>query len=405
MKDVAGLTTWHHNGVETSAQTAHTKPYYHNSMKTERTTTLPPFHTQTIGSLPRPQVVRDLIAKKDQMSSDRYQDSMATMVRFAIRLQEEAGLDVITDGEWRRTHYIHELFDRVGGFEQCRRFEHQGEMKTTQVVVGTMHYDTPVFAEDARFLSENTTRITKYALPSPFLIGIRFWHEDYSKDAYPTMQHFVDHLTQILRQEARALVQAGMDIVQIDDPALTYFCDRKLMAEQGSHDERLRRTWTPDIQIPQAVSAVNRIVEGLEAEVHLHCCHSVYKRNKDVSGNYKPLLPWLEGLSMDRINLEFAYSGTGEADDLSSLPEHLGVGMGIVDVRNEKMQSVDEMVQLALQGTKYVSPDRIALNPDCGFAPDAGEPPTIDEAYAKLCRLVTVSHCVNQQISSKHKQA
>ena len=121
---------------------------------------------------------------------------------------------------------------------------------------------------------------------------MRYWHEDYSRDAYATPRHFLEHLAEILAREAQALVEAGIDIVQLDDPALTYFCDRALMSGE-THDERLRRHWDIDRQLPEALDAINRIAEGLKAEVHLHCCHSVYKRRSDVSGDYKPLLPRL----------------------------------------------------------------------------------------------------------------
>ena len=130
------------------------------------------------------------------------------------------------------------------------------------------------------------------------------------------------------------------------------------------------------------------VVEGLQAETHVHCCHSVYKRRSDVRGDYRPLLPRLAGLRVDRLNLEFAYQETGTAADLALLPPHLSLGMGVVDVRGERFQSVEEIEALARQGLSVLMPDRIAPDPDCGFAPDAGEPPTIDEAYEKLNRLV-----------------
>src|SRR6185369_7855519 len=158
---------------------------------------------------------------------------------------------------------------------------------------------------------------------------------DYSRDAYPTPQHFLDHLAEIVAREARAVVQAGIDIVQIDDPALTYFCDTQLTSGGTTHDERLRRDWNIDAELPAAIAAINRVIDGLPAEIHLHCCHSVYKRQSDVTGDYKPLLPRLKDLKVDRINLEFAYQGTGDAGDLKLLPEHFGVGLGVVDVRSE----------------------------------------------------------------------
>jgi len=333
-------------------------------------------------------MVRDLLARRNQIPAERFNRILDEMVIFAIRLQEQVGLDVVSDGEWRRTHYIGEFLSRVGGFERCRRYEHQGETKFTDVVVRKMAAVEPVFAEDARFLTKHTDRCTKFALPSPFLIAVRYWHEDYSRDAYPTMEHFMKHLAEILAQEARAAAEVGIDIVQLDDPALTYFCDRRLMSGAGTHDERLRRQWDVERQFPEALAAINQVVEGLAAEVHLHCCHSVYKRRSDVSGDYKPILPRLKDAKIDRVNLEFAYPETGDVSDLELLPDHVGVGMGVVDVRSEKMQSVEQIEALGAAGAAIVDPARIALNPDCGFAPDAGEPPSIDEAYEKLSRMV-----------------
>src|SRR6516162_741017 len=118
-------------------------------------------------------------------------------------------------------------------------------------------------------------------------------------------------------------------MVQLDDPALTYFCDRQLMAGAPSHDERLRRDWDADRQFPQALAAINRVAEGLRAEVHLHCCHSVSRRKSDVQ----------------------------------LLPAHLGLGMGVVDVRRERVPSVEEIEVLGAAGARIVSPERMALNP------------------------------------------
>src|SRR5262245_62977503 len=106
------------------------------------------------------------------MSPERFRQAMVVCVLFAIRLQEQAGLGIVSDGEWRRSQYIREFLTRVGGFERCRRFTHQGEEKLTEVAVRRMSATEPVFAEDARFLVANTDRFTKFALPSPFLIEI-----------------------------------------------------------------------------------------------------------------------------------------------------------------------------------------------------------------------------------------
>jgi 5-methyltetrahydropteroyltriglutamate--homocysteine methyltransferase len=176
------------------------------------------------------------------------------------------------------------------------------------------------------------------------------------------------------------------------------------LAGDDIHDERLRRAWDVERQFPEAVAAIDRVAEGLAAEVHLHCCHSVYKRRSDVVGDYRPILPRLGAARVDRVNLEFAYPETGDVGDLALLPAHLGVGMGVVDVRGERLQTVEEIEGLGAAGAALVAPARIALNPDCGFAPDAGEPPSLDEAYAKLTRLVAAAARLRERFAGARKE-
>jgi 5-methyltetrahydropteroyltriglutamate--homocysteine methyltransferase len=367
-------------------------------MKTERTRRLPEFFTQVIGSLPRPRLVLDLLQDRERTEPARHRKVMDEMVRFAIRLQEQAGIDVVSDGEWRRRHYTDEFLIRIGGFAPVREFRHQGETRHALVVTEKMSHPQPVFREDAAFLVSSTDRLTKFALPSPFLVGIRYWDERYSRAAYPTREGFMEHLAAILKKEAHRLVDEGIDIVQLDDPALTCFCDRRLTSGEKIHDERLHKEWDPDREVPFAVGLLNTVAEGLAAEVHLHCCHSVYKRASDVKGNYAPLLPRLGDLEVDRLNLEFAYDDTGEVDDLTLLPAHLSVGMGVVDVRKETTAGPQEVARLAEKGARILGMARVALNPDCGFAPDAYEPPSIDEAFTKLKILAEGARLVRERL-------
>src|SRR5438045_8434575 len=118
-------------------------------MKTPGTRQLPRICTQVIGSLPRPKVLLDLLARRNEMPADRFDKLMDEMVIFAIRLQEQAGIDCISDGEWRRRHYVGEFLQRVGGFERVRKFQHQGETKLTDVVVRKTAAPEPAFARDA----------------------------------------------------------------------------------------------------------------------------------------------------------------------------------------------------------------------------------------------------------------
>ena len=149
-------------------------------------------------------MVRDLLARREEFAADRFTGLLDDAVRMAIDLQELAGLDVVSDGEWRRVQYIREFLLRIGGFERCRKYEHQGETKLTEVVVQRMPDRDPVFAADGEFLARNTRRVRKFALPSPFLIAMRYWHADYSTAAYPTWQNFAEHLAEVLARSGRA---------------------------------------------------------------------------------------------------------------------------------------------------------------------------------------------------------
>ena len=146
----------------------------------------------------------------------------------------------------------------------------------------------------------------------------------------------------------------GSTSFRLDERRSAYFCDRRLTAGESIHDERLRREWSIDRQFPQALAAIARVVESLPVEVHLHCCHSVYKRQSDVRGDYRPILPRFAGAKIDRLNLEFAYEGTGDISDLDLLPAGIDVGMGVVDVRTEQPQSIEAIESLGAAGAERI---------------------------------------------------
>lgn len=102
-----------------------------------------------------------------------------------------------------------------------------------------------------------------------------------------------------------------------------------------------------DHQRPESEDSITQIAEGLEAKIHLHWCHSVHRRRSDVKGTYRPILSHFQKLKVESVNLESAYPETGELDDLELLPPHLGVGMGVVDVRSEHLQTLAKIETIA----------------------------------------------------------
>src|SRR5688500_5099763 len=156
------------------------------------------FPTSVIGSLPRPQFVKDLIADDCPIQGDEYRRLMGNAIRAAVALQETAGLDVVTDGEWWRKSYIGVIAELAHGFE----LGNAPDGRPWTIVVDKLSPKTPGFiAREVTFLKTITNRVIKSTLPSPALLGERMWNADRSSKAYPSRDEFVRACVPILRRE------------------------------------------------------------------------------------------------------------------------------------------------------------------------------------------------------------
>src|SRR3954466_12549700 len=182
---------------------------------------MPPlFPTTVVGSMPRPQYVKDLLAAcpRDGEPPVGWRRRMDDAVRHVIGMQEQAGIDIISDGEWRRESYVDVVAEVMTGFEWVQR----DVFAYHQVVVERMTPRRPgVVAEEARFLKENTDRRVKVCLPSPYLLGQRMWEPEHSAAAYPTREAFCEALVPVLRGELLAIRDVGVDVIQLDESHLS----------------------------------------------------------------------------------------------------------------------------------------------------------------------------------------
>ena len=233
-----------------------------------------------------------------------------------------------------------------------------------------------VIAEEAKFLVQNTNCNTKVCLPSPYLLGQRMWDQEKSKNAYPTRESFMYDLVPILRNELRLLKDAGATIAQFDDPHLCLFVD-----------ESIRATYQdPEAEMELCVELLNQIVTDIEGiHIAIHLC----RRNKGREGwigegGYEPLLPYLANLDVDQYVMEFTIPVAGDVSILKAIPEDKMVGLGCVDCRSEHIDTPEEIVARVENALRYLSPQQIVLNPDCGFAPGNAADIPLDEAYQKL---------------------
>jgi len=336
------------------------------------------FPTTVVGSMPRPQYVKDLIEKQadsGKLPAD-FQRMMDSAVPYVAQMQELAGIDVISDGEWRRKSYIGVIADICSGFELSIK-EVLGQRQTWHVVTSELKVVNPwLIAKEARFLKQHTSRDVKVAIPSPYLLGERMWDAELSSAAYPTRKDFTEALVPILRQELIALRDEGVAIAQFDDPQLCLFVDPKVRAQ---YDD-------PESEMDYCVDLLNRVVNGVNGiDLAVHLC----RRNKGRAGwvgegGYEPILSALSKLNVDMLMLEFAIPAAGDFSILEKLPEKFDIGLGCVDCRSEHIDTPEEIAGRVRQALQYVAPERISLHPDCGFAPGSAADIPIDEAYLKL---------------------
>jgi 5-methyltetrahydropteroyltriglutamate--homocysteine methyltransferase len=343
-----------------------------------RTVTAALFPTTVVGSMPRPAFLKELFDDyhDGKIGDDERRRLLDASVPYAIALQEAAGVDVISDGEWRRFSYVGVIADIAGGFS--RGFSGPArDGKYWHTVTGAVHpRHTGLLAEDARFAILHTSRPIKVALPSPYLLSIRMWDEQLSKGAYATRESFADALVPILKNEILALAKAGVHTVQLDDPHLCLFVDPQVRARYAD----------PDAEAHHCVDLINRVLDGVTGvTTAVHLC----RRNKGrqgwlAEGSYEAIMEPLGRLRVDQLMMEFTIPAAGDTRCLSDLPERFRIGLGCVDCRGEVIDSPEVIVSRVEQAMQHVAKERIVLAPDCGFAPGNAADIPVDEAYHKL---------------------
>ena len=309
-------------------------------------------------------------------SDDEYERLMGNAIRAAVALQETAGLDVITDGEWWRKSYIGVIAELAHGFELS---QNPADGRPWTVVVDKLSPKQPGFiAKEITFLKKLTKRNLKATVPAPALLGERMWDPEKSKKAYPKRDDFVRDCVPILRREVELLRDEGVSIVQVDDPHLCLFVDEHVRSQ---YDDAERAS-------DFAVDMDNQVVDGVKGvKLAVHLCRRAGARARgeaDHRGGYDPILNQLGRLKVDHITMEFTSPGAGDMSVFKRLPENVEIGLGCVSCQPGQIDSVETIVGRVETALKHIAPERITLNPDCGFAPGSAAEVSLDEVYTKL---------------------
>jgi 5-methyltetrahydropteroyltriglutamate--homocysteine methyltransferase len=349
------------------------------------------FPVTTVGSWPRsPELVRALRARQDGRATPAEFDAVADQaVLECLRSQEAAGVDIVSDGEQRRDNFYSFVVDKLDGMrliavsdlldyvpdrasfeEQLRALDVPAFAIKSPVATGKLGLRGAGLAVDeAAFLIDHTDRPVKVPLPGPYMLTRSAWYEGLSGDAYSTQEELAIDVVAILRQEILALKELGVAFIQLDEPTLTQVVYGEESAETFMCAALASRR-DPKDEMDFALGLVNQTVEGIDGvRLGVHVCRGNWSRREAVLlvGNYGPLLPHLVEMGVDQLVLEMATPRAGEAEVFKEYANEKEIGLGVVNPRTDEIESVEKVVARAKSFLEFFEPDKIFLNPDCGF--------------------------------------
>lgn len=364
---------------------------------------LPKFPVSVVGSWPRPRWLLEATRKRSPDLDARRDE--ATLL--AITQQQDAGVDLVTDGEQRRDNFysfVTEKLDGVRLMTMADLLDHvedkaafEGLLQALDVpafaiknptVTGRLARRAPLAVDDARFLLRHTDRAVKVCLPGPYLLSRSMWVQALSSAAYASRTEMIDDIVAILRQELQELAELGVHMVQFDEPVLTELVFAGKAATRTFMCAALAASANPEQELELAVDLLNRVTAGIGGvRTAVHVCRGNWSQQEDVllAGSYEPLLPYLARMQVDQFVLEYATPRAGPEHLLAQLPAHTTVGFGAVNPRTETIEDPAAIAARVGALAALLGEDRVFLNPDCGFGTFADRPVATPEvAFQKL---------------------
>jgi 5-methyltetrahydropteroyltriglutamate--homocysteine methyltransferase len=363
----------------------------------------PPFRADHIGSLLRPpalrQAFRDHAAGHiDAEAFGRLQDEV---IRNVVKRQAAVGLDVVTDGEFRRGSYWARFVERTQGFAirpaEFRFRDDQGrELEfTAPYAQGKLRRTRPLALDEFLFLREATGGVRgltpKVTLPAPSTMHFYRCRDYADPTAYPDAEMFFADLAKVFRDEIADLAAAGCRYVQLDEVALAMLCDPAIRAQVERQGE------TPNRLVDIYIDAINQVVAGVpDVVVGVHVCRGNFKGNYLSAGGYEEVAErFFSNTKMNHFLLEFDTARAGDFAPLRFVPKNKGVVLGLVSSKTPELESLDALKRRVEQAAKYIDLERLAISPQCGFASTvAGNPVSEADQWAKLDRVVEAGRTI-----------
>ena len=357
-----------------------------------------PLSVMGIGSWPRPRWMLRAIHDhlESRLSEEEFQATADDAVRLAVEAQLRVGVDVVTDGEQRRDSYasfvggrldnclLVPLTDLLPLVEDPRKFQEEllaldvpAETVRHPAVMGPLGRSRPLAVHELEFVKSVTEKPVKVALPGPYVLTRTMWMECIPNRPYQSRQHLAEDVVRVLREELFFLLAAGAAMVQLDEPVLSevVFTGAKNTKSFmcGALGEKLEAVQ----ELAFARELLQRVMAGAPRNrLALHICRGNWTPDESVSlrGDYRPLVPLLSTVPVGTLFLELCTPRAGEMEVLREIPRDCRIGVGVVNQKQPRVESVEEILAQAEKAIRLFGMDRVFLTPDCGFATYADNP-------------------------------
>lgn len=371
--------------------------------------------TDVVGSLLRPERLKQTRHRFDAREVDDagLRGVEDECIRDAVALQEDAGLEVVTDGEFRRLNFQDSFGACVEGFrsvaariETLENQSRHGKALQRWDVHRDVEAGVPVWhrlpaaerlrlvrnlpLDEYRHVSGVARVPAKVTLIGPDRISQRFDHEN-SRDVYPTVDDFFADVVAIEKTMVASLVEAGCRYVQIDAPGYTAYVD------EPSLEAMRQRGEDPDANLERSIAADNRILEAFgDAVSGIHLCRGNQRSMWHREGSYEALAERLfGGLKHRRLLLEYDSERAGGFEPLRFVPKGTVVVLGLVSTKVPELESVDDLKRRIDDAARFLPLEQLAISPQCGFSSDVvGNLITPDDQKRKLERVVETARQV-----------
>jgi 5-methyltetrahydropteroyltriglutamate--homocysteine methyltransferase len=359
--------------------------------------TTPPFRADHVGSLLRPAPLKEARAKHAQgaITSAELKDIEDREIEKVVSKQQEIGLRLATDGEFRRSWWHFDFFRGLDGVtpyttDQGIQF-HGVQTKAEGIkITGKIGFSSHPMLEHFKFLKSRARVTPKMTIPAPSTFHFRQGRAAISKDVYPTLDPFFDDLAAAYRATIRAFYDAGCRYLQLDDTAWAMVCDPNERAQsKGRGDD-------PDALPKRYAALTNAALKQKPADmtITMHSCRGNFRSTFIASGGYEFVAEELLGnTGFDGYFLEYDSERAGGFEPLRFFPKgNKQLVLGLVTTKSGALESKDAIKRRIDEATKYVTPDQLCVSPQCGFAStEEGNVLAEDEQWAKLRMIVELA--------------